>query len=257
MIITTAGRTKASLTERARQLSNQYNLHYVTRKKDSITALKRQYQQDVLVVGSDQLYLSPLHQTEKVFFHPSLAMIRAKRIANGESDTFISATGLKTGMSLLDCTLGLACDSTIASLVVGEAGKVTGLEGSASLSILLKEGLSTLDTGFPILNEAMRRIEVIGLEHLSHLQTLPDNSYDVVYFDPMFTETITESIHIQALQGTVLSNSLSGLTIEEAKRVASRRVVLKDHWQSKRFVQFGFTQLKRKTSLFHYGIMDI
>ncbi|GAB2548889.1 class I SAM-dependent methyltransferase [Gracilibacillus alcaliphilus] len=257
MIITTTGRTKDAQIKEALRLSNTYNIPYIPRKKTSIAKLKERHQRDILVVGGEQLYLSPLLQSEKVFFHPSLAMIRAKRIAKGESDTFIEVAGLKPGMSLLDCTLGLASDSMIASMTVGDTGHVTGIEGSFPLAVLLKEGLSSLDTGYSVLNEAMRLVEVEYGDHVDYLQTLPNNSYDVVYFDPMFTETVEESVHMQAIKATVLTNDLSEQIIEEAKRVASTRVVLKDHWQSKRFEQYGFKQLKRRSALFHYGIIDL
>ncbi len=37
-------------------------------------------------------------------------------------------------MTVLDCTLGMASDSIVASYVVGESGKVTGLEGVSMAS---------------------------------------------------------------------------------------------------------------------------
>jgi hypothetical protein len=84
-----------------------------------------------------------------------------------------------------------------------------------------------------------------------------DNSFDVVYFDPMFQEQIDESNGINGIKAIALYTTLTPMAIQEAKRVAKQKVVLKDHWKSSRFEEHGFTVQKRKTSKFHYGTIDI
>ena len=102
----------------------------------------------------------------------------------------------------------------------------------------------------------MRRIELKSSLALDFLKTLPDNSYDCVYFDPMFEENISESHGIKGLAGLAVYEPLSEETIHHAYRVARERVVLKDHYRSSRFEQFGFDVQIRKTAKFHFGILE-
>ena len=45
-------------------------------------------------------------------------------------------------------------------------------------------------------------------------------------------------------------------TIAEAKRVARKRVVLKDHVRSSRFEKHNLYVYKRKSAKFHFGVID-
>lgn len=257
MIITTASRSTTSLVEKAKKLAHVYKLNYKERQGRSIETLKEHHKQDIVIVEKEQLSINPLIGKSQLFFHPNLAMLRAKRIIKGEVDPFIQATQLKQGMSFLDCTLGLAADSLIASLVLGELGAVTGLEGNRLLYVLTKEGLSSFSTEMAQLKQAMRRINVVHTDHHPFLEKAETDSVDVVYFDPMFDAAITTSDGMNAIREQGLTTELTPAIINEAERVARKRVVLKDHWQSRRFKQLGFTQYKRKTALFHYGTIEI
>ncbi|WP_163539278.1 class I SAM-dependent methyltransferase [Gracilibacillus sp. YIM 98692] len=257
MIITTAGRSTNRLITHSKRLSATYQLPFIERKGQSIENLKKLYKDDILVVGKDQLFISCLDGDQKLFFHPNLAMVRSKRVVNGEEEPFLSTTKLIKGMSILDCTLGLASDSIIASLAVGAGGSVIGIEGSKSLYILAKEGLSSLNSRHEWFDQAMRRISVIHDDHYSYLKKAETNAVDIVYFDPMFHKSIHTSNGINPLRKQAISSDLTMDVIKEAKRVARQRVVIKDHWQSERFNQFGFIQFKRKTSPFHYGSIEL
>src|SRR5262249_39484281 len=152
---------------------------------------------------------------------------------------FADAAKLSKGMTVLDCTLGLASDSIVASFLVGREGSVTGTEGQKYLAYIVKEGLKTWDTGIPQMNEAMERINVIQAASLDYLKGLNDASVDCVYFDPMFEESIIGSVGIKALTHFAIYNDLDEETMEEALRVAKFRVVLKDHFRSSRFERYG------------------
>ena len=88
------------------------------------------------------------------------------------------------------------------------------------------------------------------------LKNTETHSYDVVYMDPMFEEVIEESTNFQALREVGVHQGLTDEWVEEAKRVAKRRVVLKAHFRSPLFEQYHFKQLTRLTSKFHYGILE-
>lgn len=257
MIVTTGGRTDTSTIGYARKIATSYGCTYVERRKRSISMLKKLYEQDIIVVGRNGVSVVTLNQESSMTFHPNMAMIRARRIMNNEVDPFISASGLKPGMRLLDCTMGLASDSIIASMTTGNNGHVTAVEADPLLHLIVSEGLKTYETGIDEMNTAMRRITTVHKDHHSYLCQLPDDAFDVVYFDPMFQESIEASDGIQNIHSQAHRTELTKEVIYEARRVASKRIILKDHWKSSRFNHLGFTQLKRKTSLFHYGHMDV
>jgi hypothetical protein len=256
MIVTTAGRTNDIMIQRAEFVANELRVKYVPRKKRSTTKLQTLYQDDLLVVGKDRYEIFPIGEDEPIFFHPNSAMFRVKRVLKGGNDPFLEATTIAHGYSVLDCTLGLASDSIVASLVVGSKGVVVGIEGNRYISYLVKNGLKQWKTEIADMNEAMKRIKVINDNYSNYLASLESNSFDVVYFDPMFESEISESDGIKGIKKLAIYQSISEDTIMHAKRVAKKRVVIKDYWQSERFNKFGFTVTKRPSAKFHFGYID-
>lgn len=257
LLVTTAGRTNEAMIEKAKRIALDVGIEYIDRKKRTVKGMKERYSQDILVVGKERLELFSLGSDEPFFFHPNSASFRVKRVLNGEKDSFIEAAGLFAGMSLLDCTLGMASDSIVASHAVGETGRVKGIEASLPISYLIKEGLKTWDAGIGEMKEAMGRIEVIHADALAFLKSLPEDCYDVVYFDPMFSEAIDTSAGIMPMRKWAVYGTIDAETIEEAKRVAKTRVVLKEHYHSPLFAKYGFEVGKRPSAKFHYGSIEI
>lgn len=255
MIVTTSGRYNQHTLQKAKNIAMRYELILIMRKKRSVKEIKERYMDDVLVVGNDEISIMPLSGDDTVKYHPNFSMVRGKRLLNNENDALVDAAELKPGMSFLDCTMGLAADSVIASLTVGPSGRVTALEQSFILYLLAKEGLASYDTNIEMVNDAMQAIETVYQNHTAYLEKLPDNSFDIVYFDPMFDEEITDSQSLRLITEVTHTETLSQKTIDEAKRVAAKKVVLKDHFRSSRFEQFGFMQQVRKTSKVHYGVI--
>ncbi|MCT8139897.1 class I SAM-dependent methyltransferase [Anaerobacillus sp. CMMVII] len=256
MIVTTSLRPTQEMLKKAKQVAVDLNLPFITRDKGPISALQGQYGCDVFVVGSNRLSLYQLATDVPMFFHPNSAMFKVKRIMKGDTSPFLQATKLTEKMSFLDCTLGLASDSIVSSVVVGKYGKVVGIEGNRFLAYIVREGLKSWDSGLVEINEAMQRIDVVHMDHLDYLRNEKTNAFDVVYFDPMF-ELKIDSDGINPIRNMAIYRPLDGETIEEAKRVAKSRVVLKDHWKSTRFDQFNFNVYKRTTSPFHYASIEL
>jgi Putative SAM-dependent methyltransferase len=254
MIVTTAGKNAERIQNRAEKVAVLLNGLFIDRGRHSIHSIIDRYKDDVLMIGIDKISFHPKDGSSPFFFHPNSSMFRVKQLIRGEKDSFIEASNLKQGSSLLDCTLGLGSDSIVASLVTGEEGKVTGLESSKAISFVVKSGLQVWESQINEMNEAMRRIEVINKDHLEYLKLAADNSYEVVYFDPMFESTI-QSPGIQGLKGSADYRTLSQDAINEALRVASQRVVLKDNRTSSKFKEFGFTVIKRSAG-FLYGYIQ-
>ncbi|WP_313800518.1 class I SAM-dependent methyltransferase [Cytobacillus sp.] len=256
MIITTAGRTNEEMTRAAIKVAQDLGGRFVQRKKRSVQLIQQVEEEDCIVVGKERLELYPMEDSEPFFFHPNSAMFRVKRLMKGENDPFVDAAGLYAGKTLLDCTLGLASDSIVASFIVGKKGKVTGIEGNPYLGYIVKNGLHSWTSGISELDLAMKRIRVINKLSLPFLKSIPDQSYDCVYFDPMFEDNTLESDGIKALKRFAIYEDLTDQLIKEAKRVAKERVVLKDHYLSSRFERFNFHEHKRKTAKFHYGVIE-
>ncbi len=241
----------------AKDIAEHLKADYIKRQKLSVEEFISQFKDDILIIGKNRFVIySNKHASEPIFFHPNSAMFRVKRVIRGEPDPFITAAQIQPGMSLLDCTLGLASDSIVASVVVGQTGRVVGIEGNEYMSFLVKNGLQAWHSGSEIMNAAMRKIEVRHAQHLDFLLSQPSSSFDIVYFDPMFEEILDSSTGIKGLRNIAVYTSLTEEVMREALRVARKRVVLKDHWKSTRFNQFGFTVYKRKTAKFHFGILE-
>src|SRR5699024_3683792 len=182
-----------------KDIARRYNQDYIERKKQSISHLMERYNDDILVVGND-LSIHLKDEKEVIKYHPNIAMVRAKRVINQQSDAFLEACQLKARMSFLDCTAGLGADSLIASIVLGLSGTITALENNFKLYLLLQEGLQNYQSHNDKINEAMRRVEVVNADNTAYLKKLEDNSVDVVYFDPMFTMELEESIGIRPIK---------------------------------------------------------
>jgi len=256
MFVTTAGRTNTGMVTQAKSIADELKVRYINREKRSIKDLQLRHGDECLVVGKNRLELHKLGKLEPFFFHPNIAMLRLKRLLQGEDDPYLEAAGIKKGSRVLDCTLGLGSDALVSSFAAGETGSVVAIEADPAIACIVRNGLNQWQDGQNEIQEAMKRIEIRTGHHLDLLKTIPDQCFDIVYFDPMFEESVLESDGIRGLTHFASREDLTEETIVEAKRVAVSRVVLKDHFRSTRFSQFDFTVIKRKTSTFHYGFIE-
>ncbi|MGG0657449.1 class I SAM-dependent methyltransferase [Rummeliibacillus pycnus] len=256
-IVTTAGRPDDESLQLAEIACHSLQVPFVERRKRSIKKIAELAHANVIVAGKHRFEYYPLGTKEAFFFHPSSAAFRLKRVARGEHDPLLDAVQLKDGDSFIDCTLGIGSDSMLAAFAVGQSGKVVGCEGNQNVAFIVKEGMKRYDISQLPLLKCMERITVIPSLAIDFLKQQPDHSFDVVYMDPMFEETIEESINFAPLRNAGLHDSLNDEWINEAKRVARKRVVLKAHYRSPLFEQFHFKRDIRQAAKFHYGIIEI
>ena len=200
--------------ELASVASRELGYPIVERKKRSVLRMQQEYEADVLVAGKDRYELFREGMEQPLFFHPNSAAFRLKRLEKGETDPLIEASGIAEGDTFLDCTLGLASDSIVASYIIGDSGKCLGLEADPTVAFLTKMGLRKFPASTEALASAMQRIEVIHTEAIEFLANQPDGSWDVVYIDPMFHEPIEESTNFKPLRQagvhTNLDNGMGG-----------------------------------------------
>ncbi|MET1030228.1 class I SAM-dependent methyltransferase [Domibacillus tundrae] len=254
MIVTTSQRAGVAVKQKAAALADTFGVLYVERNKQPVNKLAAFYECAVLLVSKERL---ELHSGEgnPFFFHPGSAMFRVKRLLSGGQDELVSTCGLEPGMSFLDCTMGPAADSITASAAVGESGRVHSVEANPFIAHIVREGLTSWTDGPVPLLQAMQKIDVAAADYHTYLKNVPDASFDVVYFDPMFEEAV-DSSGIAPLRSFASYVDLTMDAVSEAKRIAKKRIVLKDHFRSERFEKFGFTQHIRKTSKFHFGVIE-
>lgn len=256
-IVTTAGRPDEVSMALAAFACQTLGATFEPRKKRSVRKISQELQAHVMVAGKNRYEYYAYGAQEPFFFHPNSAAFRLKRVARGEAEPFLEAAQLQQGDSVLDCTLGLAADAMLAAYIVGETGHVVGLEANPNVAFIVSRGTQTYDTSELPLTACMRRIEVVQAEAIAYLKTLPDKAFDVVYMDPMFEEVIEEANNFQALRLAGEHVTLTDEWVYEAKRVAKKRVVLKAHFRSEWFAQYGFQQLTRVTAKFHYGVLEV
>jgi len=208
------------------------------------------------------------HESERLSFHASMAVIRLLNLLRGGSDRYLQATQLKAGDSLVDATLGLGTDALIGAWAVGKKGRVLAIEQSPILAAAVHDGLNHFKEIIPdakneekkatwvALEQASRQIDVRWGEHREYLSSIPDHSVDVVYFDPMFRNTCKLSDSVVPLHRWSDHKSLDHEAILEACRVARNRVVLKERKNSSEFRRLGFDILRGgQYSSVDYGVI--
>ncbi|TGE31261.1 class I SAM-dependent methyltransferase [Desulfosporosinus sp. Sb-LF] len=206
--------------------------------------------------------------SERLSFHPSMALIRLINLQRGGTDRYLEATQLNAGDSLIDATLGLGTDALIGAWAVGNMGSVLALEQSPVLAALVRDGLNHFSeiihnpknvdkqNSWAALVEASRQIQVHWGDHGKILANIPSNSVDVVYFDPMFRHTLEQSGSIQPLHQWSDHSPLHHEAVIEACRIARHRVVLKERKNSTEFRRLGFeTLLGGRYSPIDYGVI--
>lgn len=254
-IVTTAGRPTEHTRKLARETADILQYPYVERKKRSVNKLQLLHDCAVIVAGNERFELYRKGMEKPFFFHPNSAAFRLKRLLKGGEDPLLDVSELTKGDSFLDCTLGLASDSIIASHMCGEFGKVTGIEIDRNVAFITEKGLRSFQSSSEPLTSAMRRVQVVSCDAVRFLEAERSNSWDVVYIDPMFHAPIAESNNFTPLRKVGTTGSLTAEWVEEAYRVCKRSVVIKDHFESPVFKAFGFKQIIRPNTKFHFGVL--
>ncbi len=249
----TAGRN-SGLQWQARAWAQGFGAPYLRRgRSGSLEELCQKHNVGALLVATK---LGPQVFTEegRFFFHPSMADLRLKHIAAGEPDHLIEALALTPGKKVLDCTLGLASDAIVASCAVGTAGTVTGVEASPLLAFTVARGLQAYVSGRAEVDAAMRRVRVVRAEAAAYLRAVPPDSFDVVYFDPMFRFGVKTSANMKPLRPLAYEKLLDAKTISLALKAAPR-VVIKE--RSEDYLKsLGCTEIQGgRYSRVKYGII--
>lgn len=212
---------------RAHALSVELSAQYCERDGRSIGRILTESGSDfALVVQASRLTLSD--GATVYSYHPNMLLVRGLNVLRKSRDVFLDAAEFRPGESALDCTLGFGCEASLASLAVGPAGRVLGLESSPALAAVTRAGMAEFPLQTPMLREAMRRVDVLRADYTRFLEDAAGGSFDVVCFDPFFDERIEGSEHaVSPLVRYGDPRPLNETALMRARRVARRRVILK------------------------------
>jgi 16S rRNA (guanine1516-N2)-methyltransferase len=241
LFVTTASHSTPALRERAEQVAIELSAPVVPRHQEPLAKFFTQMPEATraIVVQKDRLLLVHKDGVE-FFYHPNLGYLRLSNYLQGQNDWLLAAAEVQPTDAILDCTLGYAGEATLFATQVGDTGEVHGIEGIPELGIIVREGLQTTQTQQVKINEAMRRVKVVHLgHHLEYLQTCPDKRYDIVYFDPFFDVDVDKPGTLNALRFFGDHRPLTLESVNEAKRVARRFVIIKAGKWSHQLETFG------------------
>jgi len=241
-IIATTTQSKTELENDFKKFLQESKFEFVPRKRRSLKTLIDEHNAQGIVVWQEEgpvLFIDNV----KFFFHPSMAKNRIALFRkSGFIDPLVKACNIKENSNFLDCTLGLGADAVVVSYF-SPGGRIVGLESSTPIAYVVKWGMKLYDSGMPWLDSAVKRIEVINCDHYSYLRQMQDDSFDIVYFDPMFRKPLLKSQAIAPLRLLANPAPLEKETITEACRVARRCVVLKELKFGQEFERLGFKKL--------------
>jgi len=259
MIVSTSLKATVNDISAAVLFSRELAVPFIERGRNSLQNLRQKYNATVIVIIERQVPVA-YHVAERFFFHPGMSELRILNMLRGAKDSLIEAMALKPGMSVLDCTAGLAADALVSSHAVTNTGKVVGLEVSPLIASVTRWGLQSLSVEpkvkVPEIRQAARNIEIIPVDHREYLARLADNSYDVVYFDPMFRRPKFSSAGILPLRVFADDRPLTQVSLGQALRVARLRVVVKEASGSSEFNRLGIWRLAGgKYSSVQYGVL--
>ena len=165
----------------------------------------------------------------KYFFTLNMAELRIQNMGKGQPDHFleaIGAIGRKGPLRFLDCTCGFGADSIVAAFALPAGSVLEALEVSPVMAAVTGWGFGHFVHENPAVTAALRRIHLQCGDYKDYVRTLPDDAYDVIYFDPMFTHTVEGSCQFQPVRGLLDHDGLTLSDIAVARR-KGRRVVIK------------------------------
>jgi SAM-dependent methyltransferase len=226
LAVTTPLRPSPAEEAEARAAAARHGLPYAPRGNRPAARVAQEAGADALLVLSAKAAILAGGAEERRW-SPGMGALRAKRLRRGSDDPtardpFLDAAGLREGDLVLDCTVGLGADALVAAEAVGAGGRVLGIEASPALAAWVAEGLRRLP------GEAARRIEVRAGDHAAVLAELPERSFDVVLFDPMFRHARSAPAGFDLVRRLADARPLSAAALARARRIARRWVLVKD-----------------------------
>ena len=251
------GKHGLGLTESAELLAEELNIPVIARDNKGIGKLIAQHDLDVLLIEEEECLTAHWADGQSLTYHPGMSVPRIKHIKDGEQEMLATVMDLAVGDAVLDCTMGMASDAVTVSFLVGESGGVTALESSEVIYAITSYGLKHWHTDSIPMRQAMERVKPVFSKYEQYLYDLAKQGqkrYDVIYFDPMFERPIMESSGIAPLRKEADYAPLTQETLELARSLCKKRVVVKHREGTLNHLVFD-ARLGGKYSNLAYGVL--
>ncbi len=229
-MVTVSSSGGGALNAKARAAATRWQVPFYERKRNAgLEAAMGQVAEAFLVLGGDGWTLRD--PSVALRFTPGMAALRIKRIEAGYTldDHLVKLTELKSGDTVLDGTMGLGADALVCAHVVGLTGQVIGIESSLPIYALVSEGLKSQKSSLQARHGDNREL----------MRSMPAASVDCVMLDPMFDQPKKSSPHFELLRKFADHRPLDRETLDEARRIARRWVVVKGGRYTKQFDRLG------------------
>ncbi len=222
--VTTSLKGEVSLKDEAKAWADEVDARFLPRRGRKEEELYNQYENLIIYTN-----MGPEIRTEggSHHFHPSMAELRIRQIDSGKGDRFLDAVAATGPVKFLDCTCGLGSDALVASYGLPRGSCVDAVEASPLLARVTAWGFSRYVHERRAVTEALRHIHLTYNTYESVLTSIKDKSYDIIYFDPMFTRPVQGSSNFTPLRDVVCHAPLTTDMIDLALCKAGKRVVIK------------------------------
>ncbi|MDI3471913.1 MAG: hypothetical protein PWQ20_561 [Thermotogaceae bacterium] len=247
--VTTSYKPNQQQITLAKKIANELSCDYIPRKKI------KDFNLDFFYVVEKDERLVIRKKGFELFFHPSIAKVRFLNIKKGLKDYLIESLNPSGNEIVLDLTFGLGSEAILMANFLPD-GKVIGIEGSIHIYTIVKYGLKNYKDSSNWINNALKRIELYHGNFKEMIKNYPENSFDVVYCDPMFENPVFESSAMNPLRGFALYDSVNESDVENMLRIARKKVILKSRVGDSMFDKIKVDKiLKGKNSVIIYGVI--
>jgi hypothetical protein len=231
LVITTSskGRERGDAVAQAQALAHRLGVTFIPCEKGTPADALLEGAHAVLVLRGDGVVLLDAGGSARWTAGMADRRIRQRVESSGHAEPLLEAADIRQGDAVLDATLGRGHDALVLEHAVGPAGKIVGIEKSLPLYGWTSEGLARRKS----------RIACVHGDALDVLRAMAAQSFDVVFFDPMFTRAAHSEATFARVRRHAEMAPLSLETLAEARRVARRFVVVKQPPQSSDFRRLG------------------
>ncbi|KUK15460.1 MAG: Uncharacterized protein XD53_1114 [Petrotoga mobilis] len=248
LIFTTSHKPNKKQIEKALQLANKYGGVYIERNR-----LRMNNENFYFVIDKKQS-LNFQWKDGKLFFHPSVSKIRLNNYLKNGIDHLINAVSPQKNDIILDLTFGLGSDALLLSHY---CEKVVGLEASFPIYAVVVENITNYDYKENWMKEASKKIEVINYDFKIFLNQQKEESYDIVYCDPMFENPQYKSSSINPLREFARYDKITQDDLEKMVKIAKKKVVIKARSNDSVWNLYNFDKkIGSKKSGVFFGVIE-
>lgn len=222
--ITTSPRPTDQILHHAARLAEEMELTLSPRSGSSMKRLAHRFPgAGWLVTGPGESLTCLTPEGQRMRWHLGLAKSRIAAANKGRPDYLLQSLQPAPGERYFDATLGMAHD---ALLVASRGASIVAMELDPIVHAITTSGLKALSQAGDALSAAASRVETRTGDHTDFLRHCETDSFDGVFFSPMFMAPNFRANDLEGLREIAHADWLHPDALSEARRI-SRKVVLK------------------------------